>query len=413
MNVENSIEQLKKLKEKLFPERQIFLRSEGNVSFITLKSNVQIAISALLIVGTAWLISTSFTFLTRDLLLESKESQIANLNAENSALNDDFEALAVDVQKAADQLEARQKYLEEVISSGKVAEPVKVIDATQDGETSDAPKIISQRSEPYLLERLMGTATANADSSIPRYQTLARMTATLKKLDAQQQTIAMRLVKASESEISKIDQILIDTPLSSDVFIALAEQQHLGQGGPLIPLNKFEPVFNELDAKPFENLATNVYRLDVATSALQSVPTGEPAESYYISSRFGTRTDPFTKRKAKHPGLDMAGWPGTAIWATNVGTVIKAGKYPAYGNMVEIDHGNGIRTRYGHMKKLHVKRGETVTLGQKIGDMGKSGRATSSHLHYEIWFESEVRDPLPFLKAADNVRKIQRRNEKG
>ena len=79
--------------------------------------------------------------------------------------------------------------------------------------------------------------------------------------------------------------------------------------------------------------------------------------------------------------------------------------------MVEIDHGNGFHTRYGHMKKLHVKKGDKVNIGQRIGDMGKTGRATSSHLHYEIWFEGEVRDPLPFIKAADDVRKIQGRYE--
>jgi murein DD-endopeptidase MepM/ murein hydrolase activator NlpD len=80
--------------------------------------------------------------------------------------------------------------------------------------------------------------------------------------------------------------------------------------------------------------------------------------------------------------------------------------------MVEIEHGNGFRTRYGHMRKLRVKKGEEVTVGTRVGDMGKTGRVTGTHLHYEIWFDGKVRDPMPFLKAANDVLKIQGRDEK-
>lgn len=205
---------------------------------------------------------------------------------------------------------------------------------------------------------------------------------------------------------------LAETKLTTDLLIEKSTPQQLATGGPFIPDTAFDGIFDANDGTPFLDLKENSDRLKMVTNALNSYPVGKPAEDYYLSSRFGRRRDPFKKTWARHPGLDLAGWPGTAILATAPGKVVHAGWYGPYGNMVEVDHGNGFRTRYGHMRKVHVKKDDKITLGHRVGEMGKTGRATDTHVHYEVWFDDNVTDPMPFMKAAENVLEIQGRYEK-
>jgi murein DD-endopeptidase MepM/ murein hydrolase activator NlpD len=128
-------------------------------------------------------------------------------------------------------------------------------------------------------------------------------------------------------------------------------------------------------------------------------------------SGFGYRSDPFNHRSAMHPGLDLAGPIGTPIYATADGTVARAGwNSGGYGNLVEIDHGRGISTRYGHMSAILVREGDRITRGQQIGRMGSTGRSTGSHLHYEVRIDGRAVNPMPFMKSTDYVVAMQRRS---
>lgn len=131
-----------------------------------------------------------------------------------------------------------------------------------------------------------------------------------------------------------------------------------------------------------------------------SRPEGRPVSSGYISSSYGRRTDPFTGRPASHYGLDFAARPGTDVSAVGSGIVEFAGFRRAYGHMVEINHGNGYTTRYGHNSKLLVRAGERVTRGQVIAEVGASGRATGPHLHFEVWQNGETVNPSKYVQAA-------------
>lgn len=131
-----------------------------------------------------------------------------------------------------------------------------------------------------------------------------------------------------------------------------------------------------------------------------SRPEGRPVASGYISSGYGRRTDPFTGRPAAHYGLDFAARAGTDVTAVGSGIVEVAGDRPGYGHMVEINHGNGYITRYGHNSKLLVRAGERVTRGQVIAEVGDSGRATGPHLHFEVWQDGRAVDPVRYVRAA-------------
>jgi murein DD-endopeptidase MepM/ murein hydrolase activator NlpD len=129
----------------------------------------------------------------------------------------------------------------------------------------------------------------------------------------------------------------------------------------------------------------------------QSALAGRPISAGWLSSYFGIRTDPFTGEPTMHKGLDFAGNEGEPVVATGAGIVTWAATRYGYGELVQIDHGNGLVTRYAHNKQVNVKIGDVVTKGQSIALMGNTGRSTGAHVHYEVINKGQPQDPLPFV----------------
>ena len=381
------------------------MRVEGRVKFLKFNPEVQMFMTVCLMIFLSWVAVSTVTYLTRDMVMENKINQITDLRAEYQRLDEDYSALTTEVELRTEKLEERQKYLESLIEGNGTP---KFENAS--GTPLEIPlksKSIKDKSQAMLIERILGAGSAYADSDIPNETSRAQALLKLRKIDLKQQKNARSLYAISQQKITDIDRLLKNTPVSIDRLVKQYEGDTRGMGGPYFPEKGFSTLFSKDDNAIYLALQDDALRLNIATSALDSFPSGQPAAKYYISSPYGSRIDPFTKRKSSHYGLDMAGWPGTAIQASEKGKVIKAGVSGPYGRMVEIDHGNGFHTRYGHMNKLHVKKGDHVKFGQKIGDMGKTGRATSSHLHYEVWFEGKVVDPLPFIEVAQDVQRIR------
>lgn len=163
-------------------------------------------------------------------------------------------------------------------------------------------------------------------------------------------------------------------------------------GGPFIEPEPTEVFDNSLVA-----LDTALARLEHVRSQARKLPFNNPSPASDITSRFGNRLDPFFGRLALHAGIDFRAPVGTRIVATAPGTVITAGKSGGYGNMVEIDHGNGITTRYAHLSSILVNVGDTISASEAIGRSGSTGRSTGPHLHYEVRLNGEAVDPMRFL----------------
>ncbi|MCC2616459.1 M23 family metallopeptidase [Aestuariibacter halophilus] len=125
--------------------------------------------------------------------------------------------------------------------------------------------------------------------------------------------------------------------------------------------------------------------------------SGRPIRSGWLSSYYGIRKDPFSGQPAMHKGLDFAGKTGDPVIATGAGLVTWSGERYGYGNLVEIDHGDGVVTRYAHNRSLKVKIGDVVTKGQTVAIMGSTGRSTGAHVHYEVLRHGKQQDPLPFV----------------
>jgi murein DD-endopeptidase MepM/ murein hydrolase activator NlpD len=184
-----------------------------------------------------------------------------------------------------------------------------------------------------------------------------------------------------------------------------------GQGGALVTgrslsMEELQATLADLDKLTGENtdLMTVVEsRLFDQKIRSTMLPTQQPVRAGHVGSAFGWRIDPFTGRSALHTGLDFQADAGSPILAAAGGVVVTQEAHPAYGNMVEIDHGNDLITRYAHASKVWVKKGDLVKRGQKIADVGTTGRSTGPHLHFEVMVQGVPQDPQKFLAAGRDL----------
>ncbi|HEX8241201.1 MAG TPA: M23 family metallopeptidase [Allosphingosinicella sp.] len=178
-----------------------------------------------------------------------------------------------------------------------------------------------------------------------------------------------------------------------------------GTGGP------YEPVETVRAADPsFKALFNSWTKLDQLEQGTVAIPSAEPVHGTNFTSGYGVRSDPFRGRAAMHAGIDLAGPIGTPIYATADG-VVQRSEYNngGYGNLVELDHGHGIQTRYGHLSKSMVVAGQKVKRGDMIALMGSTGRSTGSHLHYEVRIDGKAVNPVPFLQSTSYLQSVQQR----
>ena len=197
------------------------------------------------------------------------------------------------------------------------------------------------------------------------------------------------------TEVTQLDEAEFD--FSKEPGIGGADLELVGKD------NTPEDLFSNLYSikSNFEQQENQLYLLSELLNEKsldkQIKPSGKPIQKGWISSSYGTRVDPFTGKKAFHSGLDYSGKRGSTIQAVADGVVIWSGSRGNYGKLVEIDHGSGYVTRYAHMSEIKVEVGEKIDKAQDIGVMGKSGRATSEHLHFEVLKKGQKVNPWPFI----------------
>lgn len=220
-------------------------------------------------------------------------------------------------------------------------------------------------------------------------------------------TINKSLRTIEDEQIDRVATLAEDADRTADQISAALEQAGLasesaagktGLGGPLIALDNktmFDTRVNELD----EALS----RLETLKKTALLAPIHNPAPGYAISSSFGVRRDPLLGTPAMHAGMDFRVPYGEDVKASGAGTVIASGWNGGYGRMVEVDHGDGMTTRYAHMSKILVKVGDKVERGTVVGRAGSSGRSTGPHLHYEVRRNGTAIDPLRFIKAGRKI----------
>ena len=176
--------------------------------------------------------------------------------------------------------------------------------------------------------------------------------------------------------------------------------------GPSLTLEQLQATLAELDKLTEQRtdlMTVMESRLFDQKIRKMMVPTQQPVQNGHLGSSFGWRIDPFTGRSALHTGLDFQAEPGTSILAAAGGVVVAQELHPAYGQMIEIDHGNDLITRYAHASRVWVKKGDLIKRGQKLAEVGTTGRSTGPHLHFEVLVQGVPQDPQKFLAAGRNL----------
>jgi murein DD-endopeptidase MepM/ murein hydrolase activator NlpD len=216
-----------------------------------------------------------------------------------------------------------------------------------------------------------------------------------------------RQVEAMQADVQAIKQVTqqrYQITAREVKKLGLDPKRFTGTGGP------FEAVQPLKSADPnFKQLFTSWKKLDQLEQGTIAIPSIEPVKGTSFTSGFGVRSDPFRGRAAMHAGIDLAGPIGTPIYATADAIVGRSEWANGYGNLIELNHGRGIQTRYGHLTRSIVNAGQRVKRGDLIGYMGSTGRSTGSHLHYEVRIDGKAVNPIPFMQANGYLLAVQRR----
>jgi len=206
----------------------------------------------------------------------------------------------------------------------------------------------------------------------------------------------------THGQIAQVEDVIRRTGLKLDRVVPLPDEEPTGKGGPFQGLTPDMNLSDEDDALRVE-LDRRLERWEQVVGVYAALPLAKPLTNYYVTSYFGRRKDPINGRYAMHYGIDLAGPYKQKVTATAPGIVTFAGRRSAYGRVVDVDHGHGLVTRYAHLAKIKVKKGQRVDLGTTIALLGSSGRSTGPHVHYEVRYNDKPINPSKFMKAGTHV----------
>lgn len=429
------------LLEKWFPERRLFLKSDTDTRFIRLRSETQFIafaggslIVAWAIVATAVLIMDSIgagNF--REQAKRDRDTYEERLNViawerdmratEALDAQNRFNAALAQISAMQSELlasETRRIELEtgvEVIQSTlrdtmKQREGIRNRLAALEDEMNSAggPRIAAAApaEADFMSEALARTARerdqieADARAAIDR---ASELEIEIELMHDRNDRIFRQLEEAMTISVEPLNKMFRNAGLPPERMIETVRRGYSGQGGPLNPISFStrgeEPTPDELRANRLLNQLDelNLYRI-----AAERVPLGSPVKAAVrFTSGFGVRRDPKTGGRRMHNGLDFAGPQGTDIFATGDGVVTFAGWRSGFGRLVIIQHDFGIETRYAHNTRIRVNKGQRVSRGDHIADMGSTGRSTGTHLHYEIRVNKKPVNPMTYIKAAKDV----------
>ena len=352
-----------------FPEREFFMRSHGQVRFIKLSSRVQMVaagavVAALLAVSgsmgaMAWV---RYSEAASRASLVDREARVAQSAGQLNAFRSD-------IREVRDDLQRRQDFLEDMVAS--LPADVKAQPSSGDEEAARTAIKVS--------------------AALPEAKGFA-------EIEARQLALVDRLTRFADARASRTEQALRKLGLDPRNVVGTGRPEAMG--GPL--LRYATAPGGGMDPR-FERLGLSLARMNALDRGLESVPQVRPATHAAITSGFGYRRDPFTGGAAMHAGLDFAGPVGAPIYAAAKGRVSFVETKGAYGNVVEISHGNGLVTRYAHMSRFAAKVGQQVVAGEVIGAIGNSGRSTGPHLHFEVRNNDRPMNPRLFLERAPDV----------
>ncbi len=448
-----------------FPERQVHIRTDGHIKYFRISTSFQASFAGVLFIALVWTGFTSWSFTQHTQIVDFKNNQISNARlAYHSLLGEVAEYQKKLIGEIAEYQKKFAKIAENMENNTSMTLGlVEKNSSLRQSLNSVSKKLVATQSEREVVEtarerlkadlaqienRLHETASRNFSlkgnlSSVEhnlqsvleeRNQALfegARVRSALKNLEnrrrnelksleskrrleiaslelrlrqmqGDQETVVQRLTRQAVETIETSEKIIELAGIDAVNLLAADTSLPVGQGGPFIAATADNKPGAKLRAD-LDNLDSYLGRVEALQSVMARLPLTAPLDSYRITSSFGKRRDPKNKKWAAHYGLDLVSHKKANIFTPAAGKVTFAGWKGNYGRMIEIDHGAGIKTRYGHLHKILVKRGQKINFRDKIALLGNSGRSTGAHLHYEIVFRGKAKNPINFFKAGRHV----------
>lgn len=361
-----------------FPDREFFMRADGQVRFIKISSKLQIRVAAgVVALALTWLIALAVMGWGQ-YRAEADLASFAKEKARVATASERLEAYGGDLDRVVGELEQRQQFLEEM--ARMLPE-----DVVADG----------------VMASTITDSSDEANKTVEKVSALIPQARGLAQVEARQLAFVERLTRYADARATRAETAMRKLNLDPG---AMTRQTQAAMGGPFEALTD---AGQTLDSR-FERLGLSLARMAVLERALDGIPQVVPASVEKITSGFGYRRDPFNGRSAMHSGIDFKGATGSPIFAAADGRVTYAGWKSGYGKAVEITHGNGMLTRYAHLSRIDVKPGQSIEAGATLGGLGSTGRSTGPHLHFEVRINDRAVNPRPFLEAAPNVLKEAR-----
>ncbi|MBE6450863.1 MAG: hypothetical protein E7016_02735 [Alphaproteobacteria bacterium] len=384
----------------IFSNKEIIFRSGGRAKVFNISSKLQVFVLALLIGVGLWSGYSYYVYNISDEIISTKDRELDEARDALVDLMTDFVAVHRNVSSMFSEVNEEQLKDETELNRYKqqasvVEEKIRQIaDGEKWLENEDLEEQVTVREA--LLQR--DRALSERNELVNKISTLEK---NVKQLEVSEIEILNQIEKISSKEMEKIKEALSEINKSmkqqNKYFNPLANSKKDSTGG------KFEADIPAVENEELSKKMQEVFSLinDVAyyKEVMKSVPVGKPVWSYWLSSPFGKRSDPFNKKSAAHKGVDLASNKGNKIKTMAKGKVVRAEWNGGYGNYIEIDHGNGFKTKYAHLNKSYVEKGQYVQQGEPIGEVGSTGRSTGPHLHYEVLFNGTPVDPMTFIKA--------------
>lgn len=388
-------------KEPLFSDKEIIFRSHGRAKVLHISSRAQVIFLCLVFFLGVWSYYSYHMYHKSGRILHDKNIQLVETRDAYVGLMSDFMMLhknigamltSIEKDKPSDK-KLLEKYREQAML---VEDKIKRITDEQDWVSSE--EIIEKAS---LSEAMLQRDIAASERDELRTQ-LGMMEETINELKNAELEVMEKVKAISSAELAKVKGVFnsVNSSLKRKgmYFNALANSKKKDSKGGLYVPQKNVVKDKRIDDKISE-IFQNVDDIKYYREVVRSIPVGKPVWSYWVTSEYGTRSDPFKKTKARHKGVDLASRTGNKIKIKARGKVITAGVSGGYGNLVVVDHGNGFQTKYAHLNKIYVKKGQYLEYDDTIGEVGTTGRSTGPHLHYEVLYQGINVDPLPFLKA--------------
>ncbi len=370
---------------RIFADKEVFFRSGGEVRFLRISRTVQISAAAMLAaVLLVWLVATAAMLYGQASVAQDRaamDARAKQIAAEARRVNF-FKRAADDI---ATDLDRRQNALDDMVKS-------------QFGPTSgaDAAALLGKN------DKASDTAPAKklSDATPAASASPASAVSRLKAIAERQTHFAQRLATLIDQRSAKAEAAIRSFGLNPK---QIANSARTAQGGPFIPWSQSDIAEDEA----LSALAKSLARLNALEQGLAAIPSGRPTASPMLTSSYGYRRDPFNGQAAFHAGVDFPGSYGQPILAAAAGRVVYVGQRQGYGNVVEVDHGHGILTRYAHLSRFGVRPGALVQRGDAIARMGSTGRSTGTHLHFEVRVNGNAINPARFLEVRQDVLQTQ------